>query len=165
MDLTAYKDFLIVCVEASASFIGLLFVALTVVIARMNPGAKLEFNDRRLAEGAFTALANIFFISLTGLLPDLNIGYIALVGVLFGIRSVLRQYVEFRRTHAASQADIRNFLWIGTSALVYLFQAVIAFRIILEPANQSNIDVLMGILVGLFVIGLRRSWELTGVRS
>ena len=38
MDITLYKDFLITCAGASASFIGLLFVALSVVLANNTPG-------------------------------------------------------------------------------------------------------------------------------
>src|ERR1700679_3635119 len=135
MQLELFKDFLIACVGASASFIGLLFVALSVVLTRVGEGNKLKFSDRRLAESAFTALANVFFISLTALIPGANIGWVALIVAFFGFRNVWRLFGRLReeKNREGNQERRSDIFWIVASALVYVAQAGGAINIILYP--------------------------------
>lgn len=163
--LLPFKDFLIACFGASASFIGLLFVALSVVLARND--TKLEFTDRRLAESAFTALANVFFISLTALIPGVNIGWVALAVALVGLRSSWRLIVRFInvRKKEKKPSDKEEISWIVTSLAFYLVQIIFAVRLIIDPTNTVSLYVMIGLLLGLFGGGLIRSWELTGIRA
>jgi hypothetical protein len=167
MPLDPFKDFLIACVGASASFIGLLFVALSVVLARGDAGAELQFNDRRLAESSFTALANIFFVSLAALIAGTNIGYTALIASLFGLRNVWRLVARLRETRKTRTAsDIKkDIFWIAGSVVIYAVQGIYAIRIIGKPADVSNLYAMAGILIGLFGVALVRTWKLTGIRA
>jgi hypothetical protein len=162
MQLEPFRDFLIACVGASASFIGLLFVALSVVLTRTDEG-KLEFSDRRLAESSFTALANVFFISLTALIPGVNIGWVALVVAFFGFRNVWRLFARLREEK--DKGDRRSdIFWIITSSLVYVAEAWCAVDIILKNTDVFGLNFMMGILIGLFGTALVRTWELIGIR-
>jgi hypothetical protein len=168
MDITLYKDFLITCAGASASFIGLLFVALSVVLANKDRAVELEFTDRRLAESAFTSLAIIFFIALCALIPSANLGYIALAAACFGLRSSWLLLVHFKTNriqhdHRANSAADR--FWIGVSLAVYFLLALDAAGFIVVPSNTFVIDAMMAILLWLFGMGLTRSWALTGIRG
>ncbi len=166
MPLEPFKDFLIACVGASASFIGLLFVALSVVLARGDAGG-LKFSDERLAETSFTALSNVFFISLVALIPGTNIGYVALIAALFGFRNVWRLFSRLRETRKkeGTAGRTEDIIWIVASVIVYAVEAVYAVRIILNPADIANLYIMMSILATLFGTALVRTWELTGVRA
>src|SRR5271155_300351 len=116
MDLAPFNDFLIACVGASASFIGLLFVALSLVLARDDDAGvgSLEFTDRRLAESAFTALANIFFVSLVALMPNTNIGDAAIVMALIGLRNSWGLFTRAKQIHKEQGGSYLGWdiLWI-----------------------------------------------------
>jgi len=150
-----FNDFFITCVGASASFIGLLFVAISVVLSRGD--SQLEFNDRRLAETAFMALTNIFFISLQAVMPAANIGYIAIIFGLLGIRSAFRIFSHRKEDQAI--------LWFVSSNAVYLFQIFYSIRILMNPTDVGNIYAIASLILILFGGALIRSWELTGIRG
>jgi len=167
MGVASFNNFLIACVGASSAFIGFLLVALSLVLARTNAGTELKFTDRRLAESSFTALANIFFVSFIALLPNTNMGYAALVLAVFGMRSVwqlVRRFQEVRKKEDISDYTIDAF-WIIAQFLTYAAEGVYGVRIIMDPANSTNLYVMMGILMGLFGSSLIRIWELTGIRK
>ena len=169
MPLDPFKDFLIACVGASASFIGLLFVALSLVLARQGTDVELEFTDRRLAESAFTALVNVFFVSLVALIPGNDgIGWAALVVAVIGLRSSWRLFMRLKEVIKKDPNPLdrrRESYWIAVSLVVYVIQGLYAVRIIMNPMNVSNLNDMMSILLVLFGAGLLRSWELTGIRQ
>ena len=167
MPLDSLKDFLIACVGASASFIGLLFVALSVVLTKNDGNTELKFKDRRLAETSFTALADIFFVSLSALISTSNIGIISLVAAFFGILNVRRLFVRLNEIRKIEKRPdwINNLYWIVASIGIYVIQIIYAIKILLNPNNISNYSAMMGIFIALFGIALVRTWELTGIRS
>ncbi len=169
MNLAPFNDFLIACVGASASFIGLLFVALSLVLARDDDAGvgSLEFTDRRLAESAFTALANIFFVSLVALMPNTNIGDAAVVMALIGLRNSWGLFSRAREIHKTQGASYLKWdmLWIIVSAFVYVFEGVYAILLIIHPNSMTDLDVMTSIIITLFAAALVRSWQLTGIRS
>lgn len=166
MDLGPYHDFLIACVGASASFIGLLFVALSLVITRKGESVELEFSDRRLAESAFTALANVFFVCLVALMPDTNIGIGAIVMALIGVRS---SWLLFKRAKDIQKEGggypKREVFWIIASLVIYLVQGIYAVRLLMHPLNAADLNMMTTIIITLFAAGLARSWELTGIKA
>ncbi len=167
MDLISYHDFLLAAVGASASFIGLLFVALSLVLTRKENDVDLEFTDRRLAESAFTALAIVFFIALAGLIPGTNIGYVTFITAFVGLRNswlLFGHLKDIQTKEGVSSARKIESFWIAGSFVTYVIQAVYGLLIILHPTDMTNVDVLVGLLLALFGGGLVRSWELTGVR-
>jgi hypothetical protein len=166
MDLAPFKDFLIASVGASASFIGLLFVALSVVMGRKSEDSELEFNDRRLAESAFTAFANVFFVSLVALMPDTNIGWAALVMALIGLNNSWRLFAWAKKIKAQGGPHLeREIFWISASVIVYLLEAIYALGILIHPTSASDLNWITSIIIALFGGGLVRSWELTGIRT
>lgn len=169
MNLSPFHDFLIACIGASASFIGLLFVALSLVLARDDDAGvgSLEFTDRRLAESAFTALANVFFVCLVALMPGTNIGWVALVMALVGLRTAWRLYVQARTLKKSAQGRYhrRDIFWIGASTIVYLLEGIYAILLILHPSSVSDLNAIASIIIALFATALLRSWQLTGIRT
>ena len=73
-------DFFVARVGAAAVLIGLLFVAITLHPENtVGPKAERERNARAI--GAFSALANVFFVSLGGLIPKTGPKVMAVVAV------------------------------------------------------------------------------------
>src|SRR5579884_4402005 len=109
MPISSLKDFLIACVGASASFIGLLFVALSVVLTRIEENSELRFRDRRLAETSFIALADIFFVSISALISISNIGVVSLIAAFFGILNVYRLFSRLEKVkELETRSDWKN---------------------------------------------------------
>lgn len=162
-----FKDFFIACIGASASFIGLLFVGLSIVLSRTDEGVGLAFTDRRLAESAFTALVDVFFVSLSALIPGVNLGYPSFILAFFGLRSSLRLFQRFREHRERDdETTFRRFeiVWLITSSLVYVVQGYYALRMLVFPMDESNIYATVAVVLTLFGAGLVRSWELMGIR-
>lgn len=143
-------DFMIACVGASASFIGLLFVGLSVVLQKVGD-QKVANTDRILAESAYAGLIDIFFVSLVGTIANESIGYVNLIMALVGLLSCWR---------------LRNLSQLApliTSALVYLLQLGLGVSILMHPEKLVNIGVFETVIISLFSISLVRAWGLTGL--
>ena len=67
------KEFFVVSTGASATLIGLLFVAIAVEPTSI-VGEESPVETRSRASSAFIALLNVFFISLAGTVPPTNVG-------------------------------------------------------------------------------------------
>lgn len=168
MPLDAFKDFFVACIGASASFIGLLFVGLSVVLSRSENDNGIAFTDRRLAESAFTALVDIFFVSLSSLIPGVNLGYPSVIVAVIGLRSSNRLYQRFRE-HRADPDDTMAFrrievVWLIASSLIYVVQGYVGIRMLVLPLDDTNTYAAVAIMLILFGAGLFRSWELMGIR-
>lgn len=137
---------------ASASFIGLLFVGLTVVFARNDNGRQLTDYDRLQAQSAYAALVNIFFVTMTGLVPGANIGPACLVLALFGLANSWRM-----RGRGA---------WVPLvlSGLIYLYEAAFAVLTLINHGQPIDSGSFQTIMLVLFGLGLFRAWEMTGIR-
>jgi hypothetical protein len=143
--------FMVACLGASASFIGLLFVGLSVVMQKGDQ--KLANKDRILAESSYASLVNIFFISLVGTLPNGGIGYVSLTMALIGLYSCwrLRKY-----SHTAS---------LAASSIIYIVELCFAAELVTHSNRYVNLGIFQGIIIALFAISLVRAWNLTGVRA
>lgn len=157
MLLDAYRDFFITCVGASASFIGLLFVALSVILD--NEQARLEILDRRRAENAFIAFANIFFVSFVTLIPGNATSFVA---ILSGIISL---YILYRLFTAENYIRLAgsSIIWLIATIIIYLTEIIFAALMLADPANTLDITMLSAVIMVLFATGLLRAWELTGI--
>src|SRR5581483_8938312 len=88
---------------ASAALIGLLFVAVSLAPERVF-GRQALVAKQTEALSAFTALANVFFISLGALVPGLNIGMLAMIVALMSLAqtlSLLALWPRWRRERRA----------------------------------------------------------------
>ncbi|MEO5950006.1 MAG: hypothetical protein ABIQ04_01010 [Candidatus Saccharimonadales bacterium] len=158
MVLDVLKDFLIATTGASASFIGLLFVALS-----LESSEKLSIvnqtTKRILAESSYTALLNIFFISLVALIPNTSLGYVMVTMAAVGILNT----IHFFRVGPQLRHNV-SILIVG--GLFYVAELLYGIFIIFRPEGYiiSN-NIIMGMFIFLFGAALARAWELTGIRK
>lgn len=157
-----YQSFLSSSVQASAALIGLLFVSISIAPERVF-GGTAESRRQAQALSAFTALANVFFISFFSLVPNISLGPIitgiAGVAVLqtLGLLFLLPQW---RREHTLRRAV---FLFL-LSAVIYGGEIEVGISLWLKPLNTGALTGLLEILIGAYAIGLGRAWELLGAR-
>jgi uncharacterized protein HemY len=154
------KDFLVATTGASASFIGLLFVAISLAKAGEQGDVVAEQTKRILAESSYAALLSIFFISIVALIPQTTIGWVVVVMAIAGLSNVahLRRYTKTKIRY--------NRAILGFSALVYIGQGLYGLTVLLAGSNSTTSKYsIMTLMLFLFSLALGRAWELTGIRE
>jgi hypothetical protein len=143
---SSLNDFTIAILGASASFIGLLFVAISFTPATDKIGEEYIEKKRTLAEGSYAALINIFFIGLVGLTPEANVGY----------------FYRFWR----SNKSIKSHLYTLTiSLIIYILEIIYGIYIVKNDNAFLDVNLFMTLIIVLFATALGRAWELTGIRK
>ena len=157
-----FDTFFATSAGASAGLIGLLFVA----VSRAEPGSvfgsEAQADRNAAAVGAFTGLANAFFISLGALIPGASIGGIvlvvgavALLGTLGLGRDLWRRRFEGGRVGRGALLALGGFV-------VYGLQLWYALSLSRAPSDKDYLSALAFLLLGSYVVGLGRAWELLG---
>jgi hypothetical protein len=155
--LAELHDFFGASVGASAALVGLLFVAISLAPERIF-GANADTLRRAHAERAFTALGNVFFVSLAALLPRSSIGAIAVIAFL-GIVQIVQVAVSGWRRHSGSYSWREAGL---ISFSIYGLELVLAVRML----TGGNVrDGIVWVMFGLYAYALGTSWSLMGAKT
>jgi len=149
---------------ASAALLGLLFVAIQLAPAR-TVGDTAPVGRRATAESTFTALVNVFFISLVGLTPDANIGLVAVILALIGLLGTLRLGGDYRHARLTRQGHVRAVTLLLASLVVYALELLYAVQLIRTPSAVGSLDNLVDVLIAIYGLGLGRAWSLVGGQS
>lgn len=160
MTPAAYQPFFTASVAASAALIGLLFVSISIAPERIF-GKDAVSSRQAQALSAFTALANIFFISFGGLMPDVPLGVLV---TIVAIPAVLQTLALLRLIGhwRAESALYRGLLLFLGSAVIYGFEVSVGIQLWQTPANRDALSLLLDLLLGTYAIGLGRAWQLMG---
>jgi hypothetical protein len=158
-----YRSFFAASSGASAAFIGLLFVALSFIDSENVSDAAKAWR-RIIANSSFSQLANIFFVSLMGLLPNphnfaLTGCVMAVLGILVSFR-LLPQTINRERTDRTAPT-ILGLLTVG----VYVLELVTAAGLLHNPNSQGFFNYFIVAIVFLYAGALVRAWEVTGVKN
>ncbi len=156
-------NYLLAGAGASATLIGLLFVAVSVAPERVF-GQDAPAAQRALAGSAFLALVDAFIVSLVGLIPDTNMGYPALgvsVGGLINTLNLGRGLWEERHGGAGRQ----QFTLLVGGLVIYCWEIWFAVQLIRQPHDTGYVYGLAYLLVGAYLLGVGRAWELLGARE
>lgn len=152
-------DFLVAMTTASASFIGLLFVAISFGMNADKDTLAEAQTKRILAESSYAGLLSIFFISLVALIPDTNVGWVIFVMAILGMGTI----GHLLRTSTRVKYNKARLLYGGA---IYTGQAAYGLYVILFAENHViNEYGFMTLMLFLFSGALERAWELTGIRK
>ena len=156
----AFQNFVVASTQASAALIGLLFVAITLAPERIF-GDQAEAGRQARALSAFTALANIFFISFSMLIPDVNVGLV--VTLVGGVSTLQTLGLLFLLRHWRLQGVLWRslFLFLGSLA-IYGGEIAVGVQLWNKPADPGALSGVLELLLGAYAIGLSRAWELLG---
>ncbi len=149
---------------ASAALIGLLFVAIQLAPAR-TLGPTAPVGRRATAESTFTALVNVFFISLVGMVPGSKIGGVTVVMALIGLVGTLRLGADYRRARPTRQNRLRAAALLLACVVVYALELLYAVQLIRTPSAVGSLDNLVDVLIAVYGLGLGRAWTLVGGQS
>jgi len=155
-----FETFFLASSGASAALIGLLFVAVSIAPERVF-GDEAEAVRQAQALSAFTALANVFFISMEGLVPSIQIGIVVTVVAIPASLQTLALLGLIKHWRAQGIVS-RGLVLFLASALVYGFELTLGIRLWSSPNNTGVLTGLLELLLGLYAIGLGRAWELLG---
>lgn len=161
--LEIYSSFFVASSAASAAFIGLLFVALT--IANLDSGEERTRTRRdTLAGSAFIQLLDAFFVSTASLAGDLNIfAGVSVVMAGLGLWShgrLIPRVIRSGNWARGAPGRAQNIALPLTSILVYVLQLGSAASLFLTPTNPGLLRLAVLIAMGLYAGALARSWEI-----
>jgi hypothetical protein len=149
---SGYIPYFAAVTGAAGALIGLLFVSVTVRPETVF-GAGAPDRGRTLAAAAFTGLVNTFFMSMSALVPSVNLGYPALVLAVSSLVSTLRLHGKLSRSRSQLA-----YLLLSTSA--FTFQIVEGVYLIVQPRGNSGVENLAYLMIGSMAIALGRAWAL-----
>lgn len=163
-----FANYFLASAGAGAALIGLLFVAIS-----LRPEKTLgdEAHPLRsgVATGAFIALTNAFFVSMSALIPLANVGdFVVVIGVVDVIltlllaRKVVFGILRPRGVTLPALATTRILATMVISASLYAYEAFIGLGMAQHAGNPGYAFALSEILLGVYAIGLLRAWELLG---
>ena len=158
----AFINFFLASSGAAAALVGLLFVAISIAPEHIVQ-ANAPIERQAMAASSFTALLNAFFISLAALIP-LNIGTVILPMSTIGLINSSFLAWNLLKERGRWLNVVRRVFLILVSFIIYGFEFYNAIVIIREPDTVGNFYVLAGLLLGVYLIGLTRAWQLLGAR-
>lgn len=155
------QPFFLASVGASAALIGLLFVSVSVAPERIF-GAESDPRRQAQAISAFSALANVFFISMASLIPGVLIGLVVMAVAGASTLQLLGLLARVRSWHPDWISAIRGGILFVVSALVYGTELYLGLQLWRQPSSTGALIGLLEVLLGAYAIGLGRAWQLLG---
>jgi hypothetical protein len=138
----------------------LLFVSVSIAPEKVF-GPQSEAVRQARAVSAFTALANVFFLSMSSLIPQVNVGLVATVAGAVAVLQTLF-LLSMRRHWVAEGALLRSLALFLGSAAIYLGEISVGVELWAHPSAAGALTGLMELILGAYAIGLGRAWELLG---
>lgn len=163
-----FANYFLASAGAGGALIGLLFVAVS-IHPEYTLGGEAHPVRRGVASGAFTALTNAFFVSMSALIPLTNVGGIAVVvgvvDVLITVQlglDLLQRARIVRATSGRWGAMVRVTGTLLVSVALYGYEGAIGVGLLLHPRDLGLTLSLAELLLGVYAVGLARAWELLG---
>ena len=165
--IAGYRDFLITSGGASAAFIGLLFVSLSVAASR---GGDHATRERRIVLGGSSSLAlfDIFVVSIASLLG--GDGNFAIVNILmawvgfWGVSNLLPRSIRAGNLRPGAAHRPLNVAFATASVGLYTIQFVLGIALLVDIQSQFILRALLFTLVALYASALARAWEIAWIR-
>ena len=155
-----FANFFVASSGASAALLGLLFVSVSIAPERVF-GSESSPTHRALAVSSFTALANAFVISLSGLIPHVPFGIFVIIAGSIAMSQSL-YLLRTARQWKAEQRLLRGIVLFIAAISIYGSEIFIGVDLYFSRTNADLISGLLQLLLGVFVMGLVRAWELLG---
>ncbi len=158
-----FANFFIASASAGGALVGLLFVAVSIAPEQI-VASQAPIERQAMAGNAFTALMNAFFISLSALIPHLNLGFFIMPFSFICLLTSLIQASYLLRRPKNWQSLIRRTFLVFLSILLYGLELWNGYQLFTDPSQPGNVYGLISCMLGAFGLGLIRAWELLGVR-
>jgi hypothetical protein len=157
----SFQPFFVASTGAAAALIGLLFVAVSVRPESVF-GDNAQAQHTLMASASFTALLNAFFISLGALIPGANLGIFAAVLGPIAILNSLTLGADIFRRRSDRRAKLEAVPLVAVALIIYGFELDSAFALLRTPGDVSAVTNMVALLLGVYVYGVARAWQLLG---
>ena len=159
----SFHDFFGGCATIAGALIGLLFVAISVSPEKLT-GASAHAEHQIRAAAAFSALVSTLVIALVALLPGASLGQAGIIVSAVGLATTVALCLLLLRAHREKihRTDVSM---LGVLLVLYGLQLASAIQKAGSPRNVSDVGDQGALLVGFFLFGIARSWQLVGARD
>jgi inner membrane protein involved in colicin E2 resistance len=156
--LKEWHDFYVLVGTASATMLGLLFIAVSL-------GTGFLTEERHSATRTFMSpvivhFATVFFVCAVALIPSHRDGFIAaLIGTAALIGAILSAYITIQVVRTDMTNYVEDYLAYGVlPGLGYI--ALLAAAVAIDLEKDLGLDALAGALLLLVVVNIRNAWDL-----
>jgi hypothetical protein len=159
----SFHDFFGGCASVAGALIGLLFVAISVSPQKL-AGDRAHVEHQIRAAAAFSALVTTLAIALVSLLPTANLGASGIIVGVAGLATTVGLCLLLLREHRERirRTDVSM---LGILLVLYGLQLAIAIQLDRSPRDVSDVGYQGALLIGFFLFGIARSWQLVGARD
>jgi hypothetical protein len=166
----SFETFFLATAGAGGAFVGLLFIAISISPQRtFDPHAMAGVQHQRLAEATLLTLFNGFVVSCVALIPDVNVGWIALVlggaGVLIAVQLVGFLARAHRHVVSGRPPWLHRLRVVSLSVfatLLYGIEGLLGLDLLLRPQAVDALRWLAVIVISIYTLGMLRAWTLLG---
>jgi len=152
--------------QCGATLLGLLFVAVSL---RRGTGSSDESSEEAvLADAALLAMGNGFIVSAFALLPNVNVGVVALPlsGLaLFWVFDVAVRLIQAWGDEGVVSRWLYRVRALGPTVVAFVIAVAelpVAIRLLQNPKDDATVCTLGVIVVGYYSVALLRAWMLVG---
>ncbi|MBV8527843.1 MAG: hypothetical protein JOZ75_05975 [Candidatus Dormibacteraeota bacterium] len=158
-----YLNFFSVSAQVSAALIGLLFVSVSITTENIF-GERASLRARLVALSAFTALVNTFFLSLGSILPNPDIGVIAITLGALALGDTAANALLILRSPDRLRLVTRVYrsLPVLFGAGLYAYELVLGILLQANPGDIGALSSLTTVIIAEYAFGLSRAWQLLG---
>src|SRR2546430_1019318 len=137
-----FQPFFVASVAASSALIGLLFVSVSIAPERIF-GEGADPRKQALAVSAFSALANVFFISMASLIPGVLLGLVVTIVAAASSAQLLGPLVRAPVWRGHGVEILRGALLFLASALIYGTELYLGVVLWIKPASSGALTGLL----------------------
>ena len=162
----SFHDYFGGCATVAGALIGLLFVAISVSPEKLTgDSARAEHQVR--AAAAFSALVSTLVIALVALLPGASLGEAGIIVAAAGLATTVGLCLLLLREHQEKiqRTDVSMLVIL---LVLYGLQLASALQLNGSPRDVSDVSDVSrqgALLIGFFLFGIVRSWQLVGARD